>query len=153
MNKKPASALLTIMFILTTISALLIRIQYRASLLLETVIEREQHAQWYYATQALMRYAILFATYNWSTIHELATYNALMFENIDWPVTHEKRGRGTIGFTSSGDRLYTYVQLHDDNQLQQCISCILIPAGAISKEGLIVQQAIIDSWTEHNTKG
>ena len=147
MKRRTGSALLVVLLITAGLSTLLIRIHYRASLLLETVHEREKQLQWYYATQTFMLYAIHVAKKNWRYIHDQSKVHMLSYHDMPWQITEHMQGKGTIIFSSQGDAININVQLYNAHQLKQHISCIIRSNQLVQQEEQ-VEKVTIYNWSE-----
>lgn len=140
------SALLMILLILAGISTLLLRVHYQCSLLLETVIEREQQLVWYNGTQACMQYALYLAKKNWQYLQDLAGQGAATTFVTSWSLNKQKQVPAHISFRMSGADMHVCVQLYQDNVVKKQISCALKVVELDDKQ--MVNKVKIYEWRE-----
>lgn len=147
MRRRAGSALLMVLLIIAGLSALLMRVHYRSSLLLETVREREKQIQWYYAAQTFMLYAIHLAKKNWRYIHEQSSSHELIYNDMPWQITEQIKGQGKMTFSSQETQLHIKVHLYDNGQLRQHLACTIRASQGnhLSKQ---IEGAIIHDWSE-----
>jgi hypothetical protein len=100
---REGSSLVLIICTLAALSLLLLHMHRRSSLVLLTVIEREQQVKHMYATHALMLYAIQLAKKNWGYIAECIKEEPYMVENFSWKIDESKEGDATCIFKKSED--------------------------------------------------
>ncbi len=147
MKRRQGSALLVVLLITAGLSMLLMRIQYRSSLLLETVYEREKQLQWYYAAQSFMLYAIHIVKQNWRYIHEQSKGSSFAYHALPWQVTEQIIGKGNMTFSSQEGGVYISVELFDAHQLKQHLSCSIYSdqPEALQEQ---IEKATIHNWSE-----
>jgi hypothetical protein len=125
MKQRSGSAILMILLVLTGMSMLLLRVHYRCSLLLETVIEREHQLIWYNAAQACMQYAIYLAKADWYHIQDLASNGRSTHFVTSWSLHKQRQVPAHIAFSISDGDMHISVQLYDQATLKRQITCTL----------------------------
>lgn len=145
MNRHHGSALLVVLFLIAAISTLLMNLNYRLSLLVQTVIQREKHLQYHYAAQACMFYAIHLAKNNWHYLHKHIQSDRLLYTDVPWYVRSEEKAYASISFQKAGQGLSIAIELLDDtHKKRESISCKVVPVNKIQKE----IQLMISDWNE-----
>ena len=125
MKQRSGSALLMVLFVLMGMSMLLLRVHYRCSLLLETVIEREHQLIWYNAAQACMQYAIYVAKANWYHIQDLVNNGQTAHFVTSWSLNAQRKVPARIAFSLLGVDMHILMQIHEGAALKKQITCTL----------------------------
>lgn len=143
MKKRVGSAMLLVLLLAASISAVLIRIYYRCALLQQTVADRQKQFIWRNGAQACMQYAIHLAKANWDYI---ATQSLEIVAHISWALGKKLFVPAVISFRSGPKMVYIAIQLYDDmHNVKQQISCLI----KLAKEGE-GNRVIIADWCEKN---
>lgn len=133
---RSGSALVLVMCIAGALSVLMLRMYARASLLLQTVVYREQDATLRYAAEALLVHAANVAKQDWHGIIAAVKKTDAITHVIDWQVREGKKGEGTFVFKSAGkEELFVQAMLDNDTRTFS-ISCVLKPV----KDGLVIRE-------------
>jgi hypothetical protein len=145
MNRHKGSALLMVLFITNGVSLLLINLNYRFSLLVQTVMQREKQIQYVCAAQACMFYAIQLAKHNWYQICTKIDHEPLLYTGVPWYITLKNMVYVSILFKKAEQGVMIAIELSDDAQgKRESISCTVTPVGKIQKE----IQLVISDWKE-----
>ncbi|MEX0848645.1 MAG: hypothetical protein WD055_00270 [Candidatus Dependentiae bacterium] len=97
------SSIVLVICTLAALSLLLLHTHRRSSLVLLTVIEREQQVKHSYATHALMLYAIQLAKKNWSHIVASIEKEPYAIDDFLWNIDESKEGNATCIFKKAED--------------------------------------------------
>jgi hypothetical protein len=134
MPKRQGSALVLVMCVLAVLSIFMVRMQYRTSLLLETVVQREQDIVKQYAAQALLNYAIFMAKHNWKYLVTVTSQGNLSEHYFDWDIGDGKSVLAACLYKSLGsNRLSIIASLDFGAGKTVTIGCEL----QITSKGLI----------------
>ncbi len=149
MKKRAGSALLVVVLVTTMLSSLLWLVQYKVSLLMQTVVERENQLKWYNAAQACMFYAIHLAKANWQHIMmQSSNFKEGRTFKILWALDHQRKVSTDVWFCAQDEKICLKVELYNESgTLQQQIACSIKPIGA-KKGASSVNQVMIDDWKE-----
>ena len=139
MSKRQGSALVLVMCVLGVLSIFMLRIQHRTSLLLETVVQREQDIIKQYAAQALLNYAIFMAKHNWNSLVTVTSQGNLSEHFFDWNSGDGKSIPAICVYKGIGsNRLSVTVSLEFGNGKTLTAGCEL----QITSKG----QVVIQKW-------
>lgn len=140
MSARRGSALVLVLCVTSALSVLMLRMYWRASLLLQTAVEREQDIKVRYATEALMQYAVYMAKHNWSYVIKLIASGKYSEHQFVWEVEAGKKGEAHVMYKAAAakERLAVEVSLQPEQGRLMKISCELM---ALSKGRLV-----IDAW-------
>lgn len=140
MKTRQGSALVLVLCVTSALSILMLRMYWRASLLLQTVIEREQDIKKRYATEALMQYAIYMAKYNWHHLIKLVSGDKYSEHQFVWEIEKGKKGDAHVVYKAGHEKelLVVEVSLQPGQGRLMKISCELM---ALSKG-----RVVIDAW-------
>jgi hypothetical protein len=145
MNQRKGSALLMVLLLMTGVSLLLMNLNYRFSLLVQSVIQREKQIRSNCAAQACMFYAIQLAKYNWNSIIMKTQYERLSYTSLSWYITPKEVVQASISFERVGDALLITVELGDSgDHIREAISCKVTPVNKVLKD----VQLIVSDWKE-----
>lgn len=148
MKKRSGSALLVVVLVTTMLSSLVWLVQYKVSLLMQTVVERESQLKWYNAAQACMFYAIHLAKANWQHMMQSSSFKEGQTYNIRWALDHQRTVPTNIWLCRQDEIIRLKVELYNESgTLQQQISCSIKPIGA-KKDASSVNQVMIYDWKE-----
>jgi hypothetical protein len=118
---------------------LMLRMYWRASLLLQAVVEREQDIKMRYATEALMQYAVYMAKHNWNHLIKLTASGQQSVHQFEWEIETDKKGDAHVVYKAGAgkDRLAVEVSLQPDAGRLMKVSCELIgaPEGRVATGG------------------
>ena len=130
MKARQGSALVLVLCVTSALSILMLRMYWRASLLLQTVVERERDIKMRYATDALMRYAIYMAKHNWSYIIKHTASGKHSEHQFVWEIEAGKKGEAHVVYKAGAgkERLAVEVSLQPDAGRLMKISCELVSA-------------------------
>ncbi len=140
MKKRTGSAMVLILLLAASISLVLVRIYYRCALLQQTVADREKQIIWYNGVQACMQYAIHVAKANWDYITQQSQEQAF---HVSWALSKKRLVPAVISFRPEPKTIHITVQLFDDKDIQQQVSCSIKRA----KEGK-TNKVIISNWCD-----
>ncbi len=145
MSLRRGSALLMVLLLMTGVSMLLINLNYRFSLLVQTVVQREKQLQLYCAAQAVMFYAIQLAKHNWDEIHMRLRDESIVYRDVPWHMRSDKIMQASISYEKSGEALFVTIELCDDkDHRKESISCKVTAENRGARD---VQLMILD-WKE-----
>ena len=126
MKHRQGSALVLVMCIAAALSVLMLRIYARASLLLQTVVQRERDIKLNYAAQALAVYAIHMAKHNWSYLLKNTAQGQPSEHRFSWDIDDANKAPAICSFkATSSDRLVVEVYLEPERGRAVKISCEL----------------------------
>jgi hypothetical protein len=145
MNARKGSALLMVLLLMTGVSFLLMNLNNRFSLLVQTVVQREKQIRSSCAAQACMFYAIQLAKHNWDDINMGAQYERLSYTGLPWYITPKEIVQASISFERVGDTLSITIELGEDSgPKKESISCRVTAMNKVRKE----VQLTISGWKE-----
>ena len=126
MNARRGFALVLMMCVAAALSILMLRMYARASLLLQTVVERERDIKMNYATEALMLYAVRMAKHNWSYLLKYTALGEQSEHHFVWDIDGVKKSPATCVYKAVGkERLGVEALLEPDVGRAVKISCEL----------------------------
>jgi len=139
------ATLIIVLLVMSGISMLLIRVHYRCSLLLETVIEREKQLKWHFAAQACMQYALKLAVSNWYYIHD--TNKQGVDYITSWYVGQQEQVPLRLAFMAYESDLVVKIALSEGPHVREEISCKLKIVQE-DREKRVVKKVMIYDWRE-----
>lgn len=145
MKARSGSALVLVMCVVGALSILMLRVYWRASLLLQTVVEREQDIKMRCAAEALMLYAARMAKHNWAYLIKHAAQGKVSEHHLIWEIDGAKKVPATCVFKSlSKDLLGVEVFLESGERTIK-LSCELRMGKADAHEG---NKVVISAWKQ-----
>lgn len=142
MKVRSGSALVLVLCVTSALSVLMLRMYWRASLLLQTVVERERDIKMRYAIESLMQYAMYMAKHNWALLVNQTMQGKHSEHHFTWEVEMGKKGDAYVMYKAGlvKGQLFVEALLQADAGRMMKISCELIAA----PEGRVT----ISAWKE-----
>lgn len=128
MKSRQGSALVLVLCITAALSILMLRMYWRASLLLQTVVAREQDIKMRGATESLMLYAVFMAKHNWHYLVKHVAQGKNSEHQFAWEIEPSKKGDACVLYKAGAGkkRLAVEVSLQPDAGRLMKISCELL---------------------------